>query len=122
MSRGLVDDDSKLLQEDTTDTVSFTDLHILSNPTCLPLPLHVLKSMSQILAQFQQRQMCECSFFFTALQPNSAVLWHVGLNQWASFKIHEDLEPLAMKATCYFEKSGATYPATKTGMLSNRHN
>ena len=46
-----------------------------------------------------------------------------GLNQWARFtRSLIDLELLTMKVTCYFEKSGATYPATKTGMLSNKHN
>jgi hypothetical protein len=78
--------------------------------------------MLQILAQFRQQQMYERSDF------SSAAIEQWGLEaRWAQpvgkfFKILEDLVPLTMTLTRYVEKSGATYPATKTGMLSNRHN
>ena len=123
MSRGLVDDDSKLLQEDTTDIVSFTDLCILSNPKCLPLPLYALRTCHKSSPSFSSNRCANVQFFFFSAATEKCGHVARGAQPVGKFfNILEDPEPLTMKATCYFEKSGAIYPATKTGMLSNRHN
>jgi hypothetical protein len=114
MPRGLVDDDSKLLQEDTTD--------MSASLTCLPLPLYVFRTCYKSSPSFSSYRCANVQFVHSAATELCGQVARGAQPVGKVFKILEDLQPLTMKATGYCKKSGATYPATKKGMLSNGHN